>query len=410
MTIHVDNLSKKFFIRHEANAPYHNLRDSIATAASSLCRFLKPRKCAPQENTEPFWALKDVSFDVEQGDRLAILGQNGAGKSTLLKILSRISPPTSGKVLIKGKVASLLEVGTGFHPELTGKENIYLNGVLLGMSRKEITNKFEEIIDFADIGPFLDTPVKRYSSGMYVRLAFAVAANLESDILFIDEVLAVGDTRFQNKCIGKMEAVSKQGRTIIFITHHMGSLRFCNKGLLLDKGRVIPTKNLEECIQGYSQDILYTRPFWEGNVGDETARLMSVNIMPFDGSNTFSKTGRAKIKAIFNILTPVDNFVFGYLIFNKNGVNLIHYKVDAQDEVLLSFQPGTYCLETVLDLNVFAEGSFKIEVEMGIHQRKKIPTPEASIRFDIINPHKKDAEPENILFPQWHSTINVYAK
>ena len=187
-----------------------------------------------------FWALKDISFEIQPGDRVGIIGRNGAGKSTLLKILSRVTTPTSGNVKIRGRVASLLEVGTGFHPELTGRENIFLNGSILGMSKQEIRKKFDEIVDFAGVEKFLDTPVKRYSSGMYVRLAFAVAAHLEPEILVVDEVLAVGDAEFQKKCLGKMDQVSKaEGRTVLFVSHNMGAINaLCNSAILLDKGEI----------------------------------------------------------------------------------------------------------------------------------------------------------------------------
>ena len=199
------------------------------------------------------YSLKDINFEIEQGDAVGIIGRNGAGKSTLLKILSRVTSPTTGKINIKGRVASLLEVGTGFHPELTGRENIYLNGAILGMRKKEIDRKFDEIVDFSGVERYIDTPVKRYSSGMYVRLAFAVAAHLESEILIVDEVLAVGDAEFQKKCLGKMGEVSiGEGRTILFVSHNIGSIKaLCNKGLLLTKGNVEYNGNIENTIQAY---------------------------------------------------------------------------------------------------------------------------------------------------------------
>jgi len=199
-----------------------------------------------------FWALKDVSFEVEKGEVVGIIGRNGAGKSTLLKILSRVTAPTTGEVKTKGRIASLLEVGTGFHPELTGRENIYLNGAILGMTRTEIKKKFEEIVAFAEIEKFLDTPVKRYSSGMYVRLAFAVAAHLEPEILIVDEVLAVGDIDFQKKCLGKMESVAKEGRTVLFVSHAMHSIRdLCKTAILLDYGRIIKSGEANEVVNVY---------------------------------------------------------------------------------------------------------------------------------------------------------------
>lgn len=201
------------------------------------------------------WSLNDLSFDIEQGDAVGIIGRNGAGKSTLLKILSRVTSPTTGTIRVKGRVASLLEVGTGFHPELTGKENVFLNGAILGMRKSEIKRKFDEIIDFAGVERYIDTPVKRYSSGMYVRLAFAVAAHLESEILIVDEVLAVGDAEFQKKCLGKMEEVSRgEGRTILFVSHNMGSVKkFCKKGIYLDMGCMRQYDTVDKVIENYSQ-------------------------------------------------------------------------------------------------------------------------------------------------------------
>ncbi len=204
-------------------------------------------------NTNFVWSLKDINFEINHGEVIGIIGRNGAGKSTLLKILSRTTTPTSGNIKIKGRVASLLEVGTGFHPELTGKENIYLNGAILGMNKSEITKKFDEIVDFSGVERYIDTPVKRYSSGMYVRLAFAVAAHLETDILIIDEVLAVGDAEFQKKCLGKMDDVSKnEGRTVIFVSHQMGTIsQLCSKSILFDRGSLIKMGNTQEVISYY---------------------------------------------------------------------------------------------------------------------------------------------------------------
>ncbi|MFN7714480.1 MAG: ABC transporter ATP-binding protein, partial [Pseudanabaenaceae cyanobacterium] len=203
--IRVENLGKKYIIGHQAKERYLTLRDTIANRTKALFNPFSQKQT--ESNQEEFWALKDITFEIKQGERVGVIGRNGAGKSTLLKVLSKITEPTTGQIRIKGRVASLLEVGTGFHPELTGRENIYLNGAILGMSRAEIRRKFDEIVDFAEVEKFLDTPVKRYSSGMYVRLAFAVAAHLEPEILIVDEVLAVGDAAFQKKCLGKMEDV-----------------------------------------------------------------------------------------------------------------------------------------------------------------------------------------------------------
>src|SRR5450432_3802767 len=220
--ITVEQVSKKFTISHEVPERYKSLREEMTNKARSLIGRSNKRISISKEE---FYALKNINFDVYPGDRLGIIGRNGAGKSTLLKILSRITEPSNGRIKIRGRVASLLELGTGFQPELTGRENIFLNGAILGMSRAEIRKKFDEIVAFAEVEKFLDTPVKRYSSGMYVRLAFAVAAHLEPDILLVDEVLAVGDVAFQKKCLGKMGEVAKAGRTVIFVSHNLTALR-----------------------------------------------------------------------------------------------------------------------------------------------------------------------------------------
>ncbi len=235
--IRVEGLGKKYEIGGVAlnGARYRTLRDTLADGTRKL---FQPN--GSRSHSEEFWALKDVNFEVRPGEAVGIIGRNGAGKSTLLKILSRITEPTTGKVIIKGRVASLLEVGTGFHPELTGRENIFLNGAILGMGRAEIKAKFDEIVAFAEVEKFLDTPVKRYSSGMYVRLAFAVAAHLEPEILVVDEVLAVGDSEFQKKCLGKMKDVSSGGRTVLFVSHNMGTVTsLCQSAISFDHGRIV---------------------------------------------------------------------------------------------------------------------------------------------------------------------------
>jgi lipopolysaccharide transport system ATP-binding protein len=242
--ISVENVSKSYLLGHNSSQRehYHSLREVLVRNAKEFARktrdMLTGRPIVQGDEVEEFFALQDVSFEINRGERVGIIGRNGAGKSTLLKILSRITEPTKGRIKISGRVASLLEVGTGFHPELSGRENIFLNGSILGMSRKEIQKKFDEIVSFAEVEKFLDTPVKRYSSGMYVRLAFAVAAHLEPEILIVDEVLAVGDAKFQKKCLGKMEEVSsKEGRTVLFVSHNMGAVSaLCSKALWLDSG------------------------------------------------------------------------------------------------------------------------------------------------------------------------------
>lgn len=253
--IRVENLSKRYVISHAAErGRYSTLRDSLAGGLKSLGGRLLCRATTDNPRREEFWALRDVSFEVKRGEVVGIIGRNGAGKSTLLKVLSRITEPTSGRIEIDGRVASLLEVGTGFHPELTGRENVYLNGAILGMTRAEIRRKFDEIVAFAEVEKFLDTPVKRYSSGMYMRLAFAVAAHLEPEILIVDEVLAVGDAAFQKKCLGKMSEVAKGGRTVLFVSHNMAAVgALCSAGCLLNAGRVSFAGPIDECLACYSR-------------------------------------------------------------------------------------------------------------------------------------------------------------
>ena len=248
--INVENLSKKYILNHQSAEKYNSLRDVITQKTKNIFG----SKNQISSSTEEFWALNDVSFEIKQGDRFGIIGRNGAGKSTLLKILSRIVSPTKGRITIDGRVASLLEVGTGFHPELSGRENVFLNGSILGMNKAEIQKKFDEIVAFAEVEKFLDTPVKRYSSGMYVRLAFAVAAHLEPEILIVDEVLAVGDSVFQKKCIDRMTAIGNEGRTIIFVSHNFASIdALCTSAILLEAGKLIEQGSVSDVIQTYNK-------------------------------------------------------------------------------------------------------------------------------------------------------------
>jgi lipopolysaccharide transport system ATP-binding protein len=285
IAISATNLAKKYRIGVRRD-PYGRLTETLWNA---MTRPFRPG--GNQERADDFWALRDVSFEVPRGSVVGIIGRNGAGKSTLLKILSRITEPTSGRAELRGRVGSLLEVGTGFHQELTGRDNVFLSGAILGMRRSEILRKFDEIVSFADIDQFIDTPVKRYSSGMKVRLGFAVAAFLEPEILFIDEVLAVGDAEFQKKCLGKMSEIGAGGRTVIFVSHSMPAiLRLCDRGILLDRGRVVVDGPTHEAVRRYleSGPGRTTSRDWidrAGAPGDEVARLRSVRVIPADGGS-----------------------------------------------------------------------------------------------------------------------------
>ena len=340
--IRVEGLGKKYVLHHENRQQYTALRDVLVRQARSAGRLLNPftlaghlRK-APGESTmgrlnieEEFWALKDVSFEICRGERVGIIGGNGAGKSTLLKILSRITEPTTGRVELRGRVASLLEVGTGFHPELTGRENIFLNGAILGMSRREILSKFDEIVFFAEVEKFLDTPVKRYSSGMYVRLAFSVAAHLEPEILVVDEVLAVGDASFQKKCLGKMEDVAeREGRTVLFVSHQMSSIQsLCSKGILLQRGCVAKTGDIKEVVTEYlaqgSEGLGRVDFSTLSRSGTGVAKFQDVFIVDETGSEATSIPLGSPLKICFAVRTDIEeevcNLSIGFSIKDQMG-------------------------------------------------------------------------------------------
>ena len=327
--IRVENLSKKYIIGAQKREGYTALRDVLANGAKSLGRqVLKPfSKRMPASASEEFWALNDVSFEIKMGDRIGIIGRNGAGKSTLLKILSRITEPTSGRISIKGRVASLLEVGTGFHPELTGRENIYLNGAILGMSKAEIKKKFEDMVAFAEVEKFLDTPVKRYSSGMYVRLAFAVAAHLEPEILIVDEVLAVGDAQFQKKCLGKMEDVSKEGRTVIFVSHNMAAIRgLCNRALLMKNGHVVTDSTIETVVSDYLSegDTSDALVVWNQQNAQKSAefRFSKAYILNEQGEQASLLDCRKEFSIVveYEVLKPLNGLRVGFFMQNMEGI------------------------------------------------------------------------------------------
>lgn len=326
IAIRVENLSKQYRIG-EQQASNKTLREALVSAARVPFRWLRSGS-KQDENT--FWALNDVSFEIKQGEAVGIIGRNGAGKSTLLKILSRITKPTHGRVEMFGHVGSLLEVGTGFHTELSGRENIYLNGAILGMSRREIDRKFDEIVAFAETEKFLDTPVKHYSSGMYVRLAFAVAAHLEPDILIVDEVLAVGDTSFQKKSLGKMEDVTSQGRTVLFVSHSMPAVtRLCSSTILLDKGQVVQIGASQDVVSSYLNfgvGSMSAREWKdaEQRPGNDIARLRAVRVIDEGGfvSANIDIRKTVKIEMEFDVLKEGYILVPNFHFINSEGVHV----------------------------------------------------------------------------------------
>jgi lipopolysaccharide transport system ATP-binding protein len=356
--LEIKGISKKFKIGRQAE-PYLSLRNSLTNIFQNS-----------KSKYEDFWALKDINFNVEHGESIGIIGKNGAGKSTLLKILSKITPPTQGRIISRGRMASLLEVGTGFHPELTGRENVFLNGSILGMKKKEITARFDEIVDFAGTEKFLDTPLKHYSSGMQLRLAFAVAAFLEPEILIIDEVLAVGDAEFQKKCLGKMESVSKSGRTILFVSHNMAAVEnLCSKSIFLKGGQVKTVGPSQEVIQQYlslaeGQLIGHTGELILNS--DESEKpLRKVEIL-CDGRNssTIYMGCRLEIRVHFKGVAPFESPLLGLVIRDSQnipmlGINNKHYGATSTHPV-----SEGYISMTIPYLPLF-EGIYQVDVHFG---------------------------------------------
>ena len=332
--IQVENLGKKYVIGQERQAGAMNLRETITQSAKSLGKIIRPRhKSDNADLVKEFWALKDISLSINRGEIVGIIGRNGSGKSTLLKILSRITEPTTGRIVIKGRVASLLEVGTGFHAELTGRENIYLNGAILGMEKAEIKRKFDEIVAFSEVEKFLDTPVKRYSSGMYVRLAFAVAAHLEPEILIVDEVLAVGDAAFQKKCLGKMgDVATKEGRTVLFVSHNMTTVRaLWQKAYLLNSGRIEYQGSTSGAIEKYMQSMKSLMKSdstsLEGRTdrsGDGSAIMTGIKVEDADNQKIICSNSRLKVTIYYKSDRPLNRPQFSATIYDdQKNVGMI---------------------------------------------------------------------------------------
>ena len=331
--LEIQNISKTFQIHHEKQA-YLSIRDSLTSI------FKKSNS-----SDEVFYALKDVSFDVFPGDSIGIIGRNGAGKSTLLKILSKITPPTAGKIISRGRIASLLEVGTGFHPELTGRENVFLNGSILGMKRAEIQKNFDAIIDFSGVEKFLDTPLKHYSSGMQLRLAFAVAAFLENEILIIDEVLAVGDAEFQKKCMGKMEDVSKnQGRTVLFVSHNLAAMNLlCDKTVLIKNGKLVKTGDTKSVINSYLHQTKEIGIYQGAANSKKQIFLNKIYTSRCNSSEFYSEfliSEKIQINIEVKLNEPIKNFFIGVAVLDsqKNKIFTNHYQIleNSKDELVLS--------------------------------------------------------------------------
>ncbi len=365
--IEVEDLSKRYIIGHQRDRD-EGLRHALERAVRAPLAVLKSGGGASGGGHEDFWALRDLNFQMKQGEAVGIIGRNGAGKSTLLKILSRITEPTKGRVILRGRVAALLEVGTGFHPELTGRENIFLNGAILGMSRLEIKKKFDQIVDFSGIEKFLDTPVKRYSSGMSVRLAFSVAAHLEPEILVVDEVLAVGDAHFQKKCLEKMDDVGSSGRTVIFVSHNMQAVtRLCDRCIWIDKGKQMMDGPAHEIANAYVNAGTGTSAerVWEDPrlaPGDEVARLRGVRVRAQSGelSGSFDIREPVGVELDYEILKPGYTFHSHFMLTNESGTELfVSMELDPEWRGRKR-EPGRYISTGWIPGNLLAEGSFSV--------------------------------------------------
>ena len=367
--IEVKNLGKKYSINHQLGR-YVSLRDVITSVFKNPFRFLKDKamSVAGINTKEEYWALKGLNFDINRGEVIGIIGRNGAGKSTLLKIISQITPPTTGEIRIHGRVGSLLEVGTGFHPELTGRENILLNGAILGMTKKEIVRKFDQIVEFAGIDKFLDTPVKYYSSGMYVRLAFSVAAHMEPDILIVDEVLAVGDTEFQKKCLGKMDEISKtQGRTILFVSHNMGVIQsLCKKTILLEKGELKMFDDTDKVIHYYLNNGEHSSAITDFNVNkSKDAQISRISVLDekLNPSARIPVSEKFYIKTDFTIFKPLSKTMVSLAFYDQGEILLLASPSD-KTRTVGDFEAGDYSMTVEIPAFLFNTGIFFFNVNI----------------------------------------------
>ena len=389
----VDNLSKSYLIGHrslssDSHYSYTALRDVVGREFRNFARktydVFRGRQVVQGDEVEELWALKDISFEIKQGEVVGIIGRNGAGKSTLLKILSRITEPTKGRVLLRGRVSSLLEVGTGFHPELTGRENIFLNGAILGMAQREIRAKFDEIVAFAEVEKFLDTPVKHYSSGMYVRLAFAVAAHLEPEILIVDEVLAVGDAEFQKKCLGKMDEVARtQGRTVLFVSHNHAAIRgLCTHGLILRNGTASPKYDVATALEHYSSEQLssldssWTRPL---ELPKPAAYFESIQVRLEGSQPRLFLCSHAAIR-----IAPGARRVFIAIeIADRAGTTIM--QAQPNYEPLIGGSAGVYGVDLTIELPPMIPGSYTMDFWIGPHAMQTFDRIRQATTFEIVD-------------------------
>lgn len=385
IAIRAEGLSKRY--RLGEHSGYGSIREDLSTAFRRLFSLGERRK-----DPRNLWALEDVSFELRQGEALGIIGRNGAGKSTLLKLLSRITEPTRGRAEIRGRVGSLLEVGTGFHPELTGRENIFLNGTILGMRRNEIARKFDEIVEFAEVARFVDTPVKRYSSGMYLRLAFSVAAHLEPEILLVDEVLAVGDVAFQKKCLGRMNEFAQQGRTVVFVSHTLAMIKqLCHQCIRLESGRLVDSGDSQRVVDDYVK-VLYGsgegRDIEEqiAQLSEDAAfRLRSLRVVQ-DGEPAFTlSNGKAiRLEIEYDLLQDLEGFHVLFRLAKTDGVVLFESMHDGQLGRTMNQSAGRYVSTATIPANVLNESTYVLTLNAGIHNIRPCLTPPISVTLDVF--------------------------
>jgi lipopolysaccharide transport system ATP-binding protein len=394
LAIHVDNLGKQYRIGASPDR-YNTLRDTLVGALKAPVRRIRQGFLPVAEDEQnTIWALRDVSFDVHQGQVLGVIGRNGAGKSTLLKILSRVTEPSAGEVQIRGRVGSLLEVGTGFHPELTGRENTYLNGAILGMPRSEIDRKFEEIVDFSGVDKFIDTPVKRYSSGMYLRLAFAVAAHLEPEILVVDEVLAVGDAEFQRKCLGKMSDVAREGRTVLFVSHNMSAiLRLTEETIVLERGQLVMRAPTTQAVDYYmSSGFTETgERLWVADDIPADARPFhpqALRVRDVRGTvvDTVRSTEPVTVEVEYTLDAPIQGLRVGLYLMSMRGEHVLTSFDTDDPEKFEQFsvrQPGHYLSRCTIPADWLNEGRYALGINASAYRVKRFFQDENALTFTV---------------------------
>ncbi len=390
----VEGVGKQYHIGLKEDRHDTLLKSAGAWLTSPVKNFRQLRRLSATDDDEAedvIWALRDVSFSVNRGEVVGIIGRNGAGKSTLLKILSRITPPAEGRIILNGRVSSLLEVGTGFHPELTGRENVYLNGTILGMRKTEVDRKFDEIVAFAEVEKFIDTPVKRYSSGMRVRLAFAVSAHLESEILLVDEVLAVGDAAFQEKCLRTMDGVARGGRTVLLVSHNMQVIqRLCDRALLIKDGRLAVDGEPAGAIEAYLQDY-YKEPLPEPVTFNNKVRMKDITFLQDDHVvSEMADFGKPlQICLRYDVLDPIRNLLLGFDIFSGDGTHL-YRTYDMLAEGLDHREPGAYESIYELPAGAFQSGAYFMELVIGIHRHGWLTRGDIRLKLDFGGPRAVD--------------------